>query len=98
MLSRECRIKHSDLETTSRRTQLSSFGRCTSPSTTEKQADSRLKERLLVAKEGTGTAGGRTEREGAEREAGEREGRKERRKVRVRGERVRENKESMRKV
>jgi hypothetical protein len=68
LLSRECRIKHSDLETTSRRTQLSSFGRCTSPSTKEKQADSRLKERLLVAKEGTGTAGGRTEREGAERE------------------------------
>lgn len=58
LLSRGCRIKHSDLETMSRRTQLSSFGRCPSPSTKEKQAGSRLKERLLVAKEGTGTAGG----------------------------------------
>lgn len=68
LLSQECRIKHSDLETMSRRTQLSSFGRCTSPSTKKKQADWSLKERLLVAKEGTGTTGGRTERKGAERE------------------------------
>lgn len=54
----------------SRRSLLSSFGRCTSPSTKEEKADSRLKERLLVAKEGTGTTRGRTEREGAEREIG----------------------------
>lgn len=69
LLSGNAELSIQTLETMSRRRQLGSFGRCTSPNTKEEKGRLRLKERLLVAKEGTGTTKGRTERKEAERES-----------------------------